>query len=499
MRVRLVSGFLVCSAVLAIAACGTPRITDLPSAAPETVDPPLVPDDTFEILGGLEDAQADLCAPGNDQDRLTDVFCADPAPNVQSLQDLMVALGIDFKDPNGGNGTGGNPGFAILGNSSALTARDVSSITPTVFVFTPPYLDTNGEMVMPADYTFLAFDPGQHFVEVAAQSPEDDGDLNFYLVLFDQPCMQQDGGCTNAQMLTSAVTKNWTNVRAFEDTDSLGNTLAACAICHDPQNTGDRMLRMQEITPPFTHWFSEQTEGGKALLSDFHGAHGTNEDYGPVPASMIDKSDPALMAQALGILGFDEQPNAFASEAIEAEVKQIAPMQPATNIPLGWSATWQAAYDEAVAGRQIATPYHDVKVTDPFKLAAMSTAYRSWLAGDTADLPDIRDVFLDDGLRDMGFAPKAGLNGKQLLQQMCQECHNHDLERDLTRDRFRVDDLPRMSRAERDLAIQRLQMPITTRLAMPPALFRTVTTAERAKMIAVLQEDPIAYGTPIAP
>ena len=55
-----------------------------------------------------------------------------------SLAELLVQLGLDFKDPNGGNGVGGNPAFALLGHSSALTARKVTTLTPTAFVFTPP-------------------------------------------------------------------------------------------------------------------------------------------------------------------------------------------------------------------------------------------------------------------------------------------------------------------------------------------------------------------------
>ena len=52
------------------------------------------------------------------------------------------------------------------------------------------------------------------------------------------------------------------------------------------------ILRMQELEPPHTHWFSTATTGGTALLQDFHAAHGTDEDYGPIPAALIDKPGP---------------------------------------------------------------------------------------------------------------------------------------------------------------------------------------------------------------
>jgi hypothetical protein len=244
---------------------------------------------------------------------------------------------------------------------------------------------------------------------------------------------------------------------------------------------------MQEIEAPFTHWFSSQTTGGRALLSDFHAAHGTHEDYGGIPAALIDESDPSKLAAFIRQAGFGEQPNAFRSAEIEAEVGQSSPGQPATNVPPGKSSTWQALYDSAVAGSFIAAPYHDVKVTDPVKLSHMTSAYQQFLAGTLTDLPDLRDVFLDDALRDLGFAPKLGQDGHGLLVQMCQECHNANLDPTVTRDRFLVDKLDQMSAAEKQLAVQRLQLPASTRLRMPPMLFRTITDEERQAMIEELQ------------
>ena len=470
--------------VLAATACKPAVVRDLPTGAPDTVDPPVIPPNAFEILD--PNFTNDLCDPSNDQDRLTAVFCAPGATPPTGLADLLDKLGIGFHDPNGGNGVGGNPGFALLAHSSAFTARKVSSMTPAAFVFTPP--DATGNP--PADYTFLAYDPGEHFVEVAANATG--GGLNFYLVLFDQACDSQPGGCTHADLLTQKVTTGWTNVRAYEDTSSLGNTIASCAVCHDPQSTGDPILRMQEIQPPFTHWMSMQTEGGVALYEDFRKAHATTEDYGPIPASLVDRSDPALMAAAINALGFgfSQQPNAFPSMAVENQVKQAQPSQPWVNVPAGASDTWVALQDAAVAGTMIAPPYHDVKVTDPQKLDAMSQAWRDYMAGTRSDLPDVREVFLDSGLRDMGFAPRAGLDGRQLLSQMCQQCHNTGLDMTITRERFRVDDFENMSRSERDLAIQRLDLGMDTRLRMPPPLFRTITNGERALMIQALSESP---------
>jgi len=193
------------------------------------------------------------------------------------------------------------------------------------------------------------------------------------------------------------------------------------------------------------------------------------------------------MAQMIKQAGFAEQPNAFVSAAIELEVKTAEPTQPAINTPKGESATWKALYDAAVGGAYIATPYHDVKVTDPDKLAHMTDAYRAFLSGGTLS-EDIRDVFLDTSLADMGFAPKPDMTGRQLLAQQCQQCHHSNLDQTITREAFLVDKLDEMSREEKDKAIERINTPLETRLTMPPPLFRTLSQRDRNAMIAELKK-----------
>jgi hypothetical protein len=197
------------------------------------------------------------------------------------------------------------------------------------------------------------------------------------------------------------------------------------------------------------------------------------------------------MAKTIGIDGFGTQPNAFDSAAIEGEVVANCPTQPAQNVPRGWSQTWDDAYQAAEGGQFIAAPYHDVKVTDPDKLAKATQAYVDWRTGKSATLPDIRDVFLDSGLRDMGFAPTAGADGQALLVQMCQQCHHASLDPTISREKFLVDKLSSMSAEEKKLAIERLdptQTALTSRLTMPPTLFRTITDDERQAMIDALSK-----------
>jgi hypothetical protein len=88
----------------------------------------------------------------------------------------------------------------------------------------------------------------------------------------------------------------------------------------------------------------------------------------------------------------------------------------------------------------------------------------------------------------MGFAPRAGIDGNGMLAQMCQQCHQSKLDTTISRERFLVDQLNQMTRAEKDLAIQRLQLPPENRLHMPPVLFRTITDDEKQRMIDALSQ-----------
>ncbi|MEO6773136.1 MAG: hypothetical protein ABI467_08940 [Kofleriaceae bacterium] len=474
-------------AALTIAGCSL--TADVPTLSAPL--PRALPDDVFATLKDANGAHAELCDHDAtdttfpaDADRITNRFCQPTVPQPTGLDDLLGILDLGFASP-AGNGTNGNPAFAILGHSSALTAREVSALTPTAFVFTP--LGADGKP--PRDYLFLAYDPGEQFVEVAAYSPSDAA-VNFYLVLFDKACTPN---CTPEDLLTPNQTKGWSNIRIFESTTALNNTIADCRECHigagkDDPTTGDPLiLRMQELEAPHTHWFSTQTTGGQALLGDFHAAHGTAEPYGGIPANLIDRSDPDQMAAFIEAAGFAQQPNAFPSAQVESQVLQVAPEQPAANLPMGWSSAWESVYQAGASGQAIAAPYHDVKVTDPVRLADMTAAYVASRNGAPLTA-DIREVLLGPALVDMGFEPRSGLDGRALLVQQCQQCHHARLDPTLTRERFLVDQLDQMSRDEKDLAIARIETPVDTRLTMPPPLFRLPSAADRALMIEQLKK-----------
>jgi mono/diheme cytochrome c family protein len=452
-------------------------------------------------------AHADLCTNTDqanhpnfpdDADRFLQVFCADlkgkPVPSPKSLVEFESLLGLGFSNPAGANGAGGNPGFVLTGHSSSLVGRFVSAINPRAILFTPGPA-ANG-------YVALSYSRGDRFVEVATNDPQVPSKVILYLVRFETPCSGQNGDCTFGDLLLQPVETGWQSMTGYESS-ALSNTVLDCGECHQPKamgGNGPTLLRMQEFLPPYTHFFSSNTEGGRALLADFHAAHGTDEDYAGIPAAMIDKSDPALLRQFITMAGFgtdapsgSNQPNVFDSARIEDEVKASAPLQPGQNVPVGRSATWDAIYANTVRGLDIAVPYHDVKVTDPQKLAMATATYLKVQSGlsPASSLPDIRDVFLDEAIREMGFAPEAGLDARGLFLQVCHQCHNSDVTGQISRANFNVDLLlvGQLLSAEAGMAVSRLSItnPGDVHMMPPPAL-RTITAEERSLMVQFLQD-----------
>ncbi|MBL8610973.1 MAG: hypothetical protein JNL38_26765 [Myxococcales bacterium] len=443
------------------------------NAPGETAPPEPTLDDIFKSLKSGEEQRKELCARGG-TNRVTQMMCGASAPKIESLADLQGALGLAFQSPNStgrnANGQNGNPGFVLSGHSSSLVARYTSAINPRAIVFSPQ----GG-----ANLVAMGFVRGEQFAEIVARDSSQNG-LRFFLVAFKQACNAAPGGCTPGELLTPAIEKGWTSVTIYEDTD-VKNTIFDCTHCHQTAGTNTpKMLRFQELQNPWTHFFRDNTPGGQALLADYHAAHGRAEGYGPIPANQIDSSDPARLESFVRGAGFAAQPNEFLTSRIEQEVRQSAPSQPGNNTTPGTSPTWQGLYSKFVAGAAIAPPYHDVKVTDPTKLAAMTSAYQQFLGGslEASKLPDIRDVLLGAAAVDMGLAAKPGLDGKGLLVQMCQSCHNPNLDQTISRARFDVTKLATMSREEKEVAISRLRLASTNPAKMPPSRFRTLTDAE---------------------
>ena len=459
----------------------------VPSAPPGSNDPrdPLMevlPDPLAGLTKGEEQLKK-VCARGAN-DKVTKALCSNP--KIDSIVDLQDALGLGFKNrgSNAQNGGGGNPAFAVLGNSSSLVARSVSAINPRAFVFNPP----PGRPVRIPGYVIMGFARGEPFVEIAA---EDAGTrkLTLYLVKFDLPC-EDKHACRPGDLLTPKVESGWKGWSLYDDED-LKNTIFDCRHCHQPNGPSSKpMLRMQELEDPWTHWFRADRDGGAALIEDFRKAHGSNEDYFGIPGSLIQQSDGLAIEDFVAGQGFQNQPNVFDTVRIEQEVKRSSSRQPEVNMPAGTSATWKKIYDASASGRFIPVPYHDVKVTDPDKLDFAISTYTKVMSGKMleSELPDIRRVFLDSALEEMTMKPKAGATGKEILVQTCAQCHNPNLDPSISRARFDVTKLDSMPRAMKDSAIARMKLAASDVKRMPPAVFRSLPDDALGKAIQELQK-----------
>lgn len=416
-----------------------------------------------------------LCARGA-RNPVTAVFCAEKPPEIRSLVDLQRALNLDFRADDGSGRT--NPQFAITGHSTSLVTRYTSSINPRAILFRQGF-----------GFTAMGFVRGEQFAELVTRDRS--GALAFYLVHFRQECNEREDGCGPGDLYTPEVEKNWTSISIYGAED-LRNNVMDCTQCHQSEGPGTRaILRMQELQPPWTHWFRATTPGGVALLQDYNAAKG-GEGYAGIPGEMLSRSEPLSLQLLVTLQGFaGAQINEFRTAQIEVEVATSALGQPFLNRVPGKSPTWEALYAKNVAGQTIPVPYHDVKVTDPAKLARVSRAYQSYRAGTAkADqVPDLRDVFPDDRARlaEIGFAPKPGLDGPGLLRQVCSQCHNGKLDQTIPRALFDAD-LSEMSRAEKDLAIQRVLLPPDDLRVMPPQRFRTLSEAERSTLVEYLRQ-----------
>jgi hypothetical protein len=143
-----------------------------------------------------------------------------------------------------------------------------------------------------------------------------------------------------------------------------------------------------------------------------------------------------------------------------------------------------------LSGDVIPMPYHEIRVHDMKKVAVAAKSYQDAVSGaiPRAKMVDLRDVFDDKGLADMGFVPQPNLDGRGVMRAICQHCHNSKLDQTISRARFDVTKLDTMSRAEKDLAIARISLPADSPQLMPPRLFATLPEAARAAVIADLKK-----------
>ncbi len=404
-------------------------------------------------------------------DAISAKFCAGTAPPpLTSLADLEALLGLSVQ-PNPSNDPTINASvrFTLVGESTGLGMRLVNPVLPRAFLMTP----ATGTSPNPS-YQVLSFARGEPLVELVANDPGAQT-LRFFLIRFHPPC--EATRCGNADLQSAAIESGWTGYTLYDDA-AIADTTLDCLGCHQPGGPSTKkILRMQELANPWAHWFYPERPATLQIVQDFLAAHGS-ESYAGIPSALVMPSRPFALMTLAQNNGFATQPNAFNSLQINNELAAS-----------GSSATWAALYAQAVAGQEIPPPYF-TNPFDPTKEPAAIAAHQQLLAGTlpAAQLPDLRDVFADAALAGMSIHPQPGLDGKGILVHMCQMCHNSRIDPSLSRARFNVEQLAQLPQEEKDLAIQRLQLPADDRHLMPPARFHELSAAERQLAIAELMK-----------
>lgn len=442
------------------------------------------PDAKLEGATDNGESRADwpaTCERGGDNVVL-DVFCGAAPAAIADLESLQGALGLVPDPPAYGT-------FAtLLAHSTALSGRLVSPINPRAILL------GNG--------VAMAFQRGVQQVELAVRSRKG-GAPQFYLVTFEQACNGQRDGCTPGDLFTPRIEHDWRDV-ALLDAEDLKNTPSDCRQCHQ-RGLAQPVFLMRELLDPWTHFFGGESEqrvlglpGVQAadLVQDFRDAHG-DEPYAGLTRAGV-RSALALFLQT----SVDyPQPLYFDVGRIFAERWPQAD-NGYSDTPER-SPTWDRAYAAFKRGEQLALPYFAGRATDPDKQAALSKAYARYRAGELseAELPDLSDIFPDDPQvrAEIGLQSEPGAEPADALIQACGACHNDVLDQTLSRARFNID-LARMSRAQRELAAERIALPDDDDKAMPPREARQLDPSARKALIDYLQasERPAADDDKLA-
>lgn len=436
---------------------------------------------------------------------MRDVFCSDGPPVITGLGQLQQLLGVDFyRDINSGyndaptmdggprnkvpgkvpvppdGGTVLNLNVALLGHSTALSGRMVSPINPRAILI--------------GDTTLIAFHRGVQRVEIAARARDHDAS-NFYLLSFSQACNDATTGCTAGDLYTPRIESDWQSV-LLQDDEELKNTSLDCRQCHQRGRELPIVL-MREMDGPWTHFFGHDVDSepevaypeplGRDFVKDYRRAKG-DESYASVPIAVLRGTNGFALELRIDY----GQPLVFEGAAI---VNERWPRGPNNGFLPGGprrSPTWDAMYEGFKRGENLALPYVAARATDPQKQAALSEAYQRYRAGllDAAALPDLADIYPDDPQTraEIGLETEPSATPVDALIQACGSCHNDVLDQTISRARFSID-LSRMDRAERELAVTRIQEPASSALVMPPPETRQLTADAREKLVNYLRSD----------
>jgi mono/diheme cytochrome c family protein len=132
----------------------------------------------------------------------------------------------------------------------------------------------------------------------------------------------------------------------------------------------------------------------------------------------------------------------------------------------------------------IPPPSYKVQVGDQGKLREMAQVYRRFVGGGmtAAELPDIREIYSEEDMRDTGLMVSPNASAQEILLQACAQCHNPRLNKSISRARFDATNINAIDEETRGRVIERMLLDKKDPQLMPPAKFRQLTDDEIRKV-----------------
>ncbi|MEM6996706.1 MAG: hypothetical protein AAF721_39750 [Myxococcota bacterium] len=470
---------------------------DAPASDTPDDDTPDDDDDTPEPSGPAPEVPfdpgklAEVCARGN-ADRVAQALCG--GAQIGSIADLRNAL--DFQSPF----------FALSANSTSLVANHVSSINPRLIVG-DRIGQFGAEPFGGGDLGVLAmgFARGEQFVELVGFDPVAD-ELNFYLLMFEQECNATEQGCSTADLVTPAIEEDWDRWTLYQDVD-LENKTLDCNVCHQPLGPGTpKILRTQEISNSWTHWFpvrpvTEETgpwptggDGTDGIRPTDEGSHGTRSSevlwtqfermhaaegfYGGVSLDLLRlaAAGPEIEVFVRSYMATRELPAALqvphgAGAAVSDYFCDSSSME-----IFGAESAWDQEFSRVVHGTRLPLPSHRIDITDAARREAAIASYLDKIEGVAPEetLVDPRDVVADDTLVEMSLLPTADATATEILTHMCSRCHNDRLDPGLSRARFDATALASLTHDQKLMIADRIGRGHDDKYLMPPSRFASL-------------------------
>ena len=458
-------------------------------------------------VGGGPAQNARLCARGAG-DPVARAFCAQPAPEIDSLQRLLQVLELDQPFPARVEAT--------TTHSLGLGGRAVTPLNPRV-IFAAMTVPDNE---LRADRTLaVAFSRGEQLVELAAY---DAGarTLNLYLGRFHQACNDRPGGagCGAHDLLGPAVETGWRDFTLYA-AEQLEDTPLDCLSCHQRSggqpDVGHRLrFLMRQFSGPWLHWAGPVTSRvdcapeGFARLPDLltlRAAITGETHYAGVALADLESRDSGrdleafiALANVAAGLGQELTPGAmFPSMALGEPF--VLPSEAVLQESLCGidRVNWRRYRDAVLTTAGLPVPFHAPDVLDRADADALAGRWAEHLGASDEDAFTVAARWLsDEAAEGAGFRFAAGNEPALVLRQACVRCHGPGTRPELRRARFNVESLPGLAPEQAREVIRRLSLPPDDPQAMPPGRAVDLAPAMRQSLIEHVRT---ACGAPCGP